>query len=37
MNNIQEALGMISSDSELYMNIADRRCKLQCKKKYQKS
>lgn len=34
MNNIREALGMISSDSELYTNIADHRCKLQCKKRY---
>ena len=34
MDNIREALGMISSDFELYMDIADRRCKLQCKKRY---
>ena len=31
MDNIQEALGMISSDSELYMNITDLRASYNAK------
>jgi hypothetical protein len=34
-NDIRDALGMISLDSELYIIMTDCWCKLQCKKRYQ--